>query len=565
MANIGAFIFMLNAHVPSVRLPLTPATALSLPQGEAWLHDATLDTYLPLLETFYDLAEAGVPFRLMMVLSPTLMSQLMDPTLQANFDAYLAAKIEAAEADIARHDPQQGAQGHINYLAQWYRQRFKERRQTFNERFKRDIVGAFKRLQDEGYLEIAATAATHAYLPLLSHDSSLKAQIKLGIQVYERVFGRTPRAFWLPECAYRPAQRAANGDMRPGIEHFLAEAGIQAFFTDAHAIRGGQPEGTGNSIGPHGDVQGRYVLPPLPEVPEHPATSFWPYKVADTSTGGGRPAGVMVMGRNAQIGQQVWSAQQGYPGDFDYRERHRKHGLSGLHYWRITGDSVTLADKDFYMPEWADYKIEQHAEHFSHVVGDLLRDFQQMTGHEGVMLASFDAALFGHWWYEGPLWLGRVLRALAEHPDVDLTTPSAYLQAHPPLGTLTPKESSWGAGGAHFAWNNADNHWLWPLIHECEREMAELALNHTEPSEPERRVLNQAARELLMLQASDWPFLITTGMGRDYAIQRFAQHLDRFKKLVISLANQAPDVSLAEELWALDPIFPEMDYRWFGA
>ena len=78
-----------------------------------------------------------------------------------------------------------------------------------------------------------------------------------------------------------------------------------------------------------------------------------------------------------------------------------------------------------------------------------------------------------------------------------------------------------------------------------------------------RLVLNQAGRELLLLQSSDWPFLITTGQAKDYATQRFRQHLDRFYQMLDSVANRSPNTELAGKLWEMDKIFPEIDFRWY--
>jgi len=161
-------------------------------------------------------------------------------------------------------------------------------------------------------------------------------------------------------------------------------------------------------------------------------------------------------------------------------------------------------------------------------------------------------------------WLGKVLRHLANNPDVELTTASAHIAQHPPTQVLHIPESSWGAGGNHFVWDNPETHWMWEPIHEAETRMEALANQHIAPSDDERKVLNQTARELLLLESSDWPFLVTTGQAREYAIQRFSQHLERFGKLAKSLERGAPDAELADEFWELDKVFPDMDYRWFA-
>jgi 1,4-alpha-glucan branching enzyme len=374
---------------------------------------------------------------------------------------------------------------------------------------------------------------------------------------------------WLPECAYRPAYITAEGKKRAGLETFLALNGIKVFFSETHTITGGQPVGVaaGDVIGPYGAIKRRYVIPQSSTVPQRPTTTYAAYYVSETIAGLGadRHSGVAVIGRNNRTGEQVWSADWGYPGDFDYREFHKKAGTSGLQYWRVTGANTDLGLKDYYHPDWAAYKIDQHAEHFAHLVGDLLRDHHNKGGQFGLIASNYDTELFGHWWFEGVTWIGKVLRHLANTPEIQLTTASAFVNEHPPQQVLHIPESSWGAGGTHFTWDNGETHWMWLPIHEAEERMESLARKFTAASENERIVLNQAGRELLLLQSSDWPFLVTTGQAREYASQRFNQHLARFDKLANSLEAGKANRALAEEYWELDKVFPDIDYRWFGA
>lgn len=578
MTALGAFTFVLHSHLPYARL------AGRWPHGEEWIHEAASETYVPLLSTLYDLKEEGINFKLTIGITPILGEQLADDTVLFNFVEYLDAKIKAAKSDVELYaDADEGeapsavdADGnltenakHLHYLASWYQDFYQGIKDAFINRFNRDIIGAFRQLQDEGYIEIITCAATHGYLPLLSTDSAIRSQLKAGVASYERLFGRRPKGVWLPECAYRPAYVDSDGNTRPGLETFLREEGIRVFFVETHTITGGQPVGiaAGDVIGPYGYIKRRYVIPAAktPTIPVREATTFKAYYVSETVEGASaeQHSDVAVIGRNNSTGQQVWSAEWGYPGDFDYREFHKKAGTSGLQYWRVTGDKVDLGHKDYYHPDWAGYKVEQHAEHFSHLVGDLLRTYNKDTGSFGLIASNYDTELFGHWWFEGINWIGKVLRHLANHPDVELTTAVDFIDAHPPEGVLHLPESSWGAGGNHFTWDNGDTNWMWGPIHECEERMQALADQFENPSDSERAVLSQTAREALLLQSSDWPFLVTTGQAREYAIQRFSQHVDRFNKLALSLEEGKPDVGYAEELWERDKVFPNIDYRWF--
>jgi len=592
---IGAFTFVLHSHMPYARL------AGRWPHGEEWVHEAICETYLPLLNALYDLAEEGVQYRLTIGITPILAEQLADADIIDHFDAFMEEKIAAARADIPRFRgeipppqaavnvtaataaqmgleeeerraevvPTGEANPHMAYLAEWYLAWFEGIKRSFDARFGRDLIGAFRRLQDDGFIEIITSAATHGYLPLLGTDSAIYGQLRAGIASYERHFGRRPTGIWLPECAYRPAYYTDDGRLRPGLERFLAEQGIKVFFVETHTITGGRPVGVaaGEVIGPYGEIKRRYVIPTSGVMPERYATTFKPYFVSDTTSGpqADQHSGVAAIGRNNRTGQQVWSAEWGYPGDQDYREFHRKDHLSGLQYWRVTGPRIDLGGKDAYHPDWAQFKVHQHADHFAHLVEQELRAYADGTGGDfGLIASNYDTELFGHWWFEGVDWIREVLRRLAANPLVELTTATGFVTAHPPQEVLHLPESSWGVGGNHFTWDNSETHWMWQPVHEAELRMERLVAAYPNPDAAARAVLDQAARELLLLESSDWPFLVTSGQAGGYAIQRFSQHAERFNHLAESLEAGRPDTAAAAHYWELDRVFPNVDYRWWA-
>lgn len=594
MTPIGAFTFVLHSHMPYARL------AGRWPHGEEWVHEAIAETYIPLLDALTDLAEQAVPYKITIGITPILAEQLADADILDHFEVYINEKIAAAQADIPRFKgqaprpevpvnptaqaavrlgveeeaarqeavPTSEADPHMAFLAEWYLAWFENIRRSFVERFGRDLIGAFKRLQDGGYVEIVTCAATHGYLPLLGTDSAIYAQLRTGIASYQRLFGRRPTGIWLPECAYRPAYFTENGVLRPGIERFLAEQGIKVFFSETHTITGGQPVGVaaGDVIGPYGVIKRRYLIPAARVAPERHASTFEAYYVSDTTGGLGaeQHSGVAAIGRNNRTGQQVWSAEWGYPGDQDYREFHRKDHVSGIQYWRVTGPRIDLGGKDAYHPDWATFKVQQHADHYAHLVEQELRAYAQGSGKFGLIASNYDTELFGHWWFEGVNWIREVLRRLAANPNVELTTASRHIETHPPTEVLHIPESSWGAGGNHFTWDNSETHWMWAPIHEAEARMEALVAANPDPDDVTLGVLEQAARELLLLESSDWPFLVTTGQAREYAIQRFSQHTERFNQLAESVERGHPDSGLATRYWELDRVFPEIDYRWWA-
>jgi 1,4-alpha-glucan branching enzyme len=375
------------------------------------------------------------------------------------------------------------------------------------------------------------------------------------------LLGSAPRGIWVPECGYRPAYYL-DGRVKPGVEDFLAQVGLGYFFTDTHVITGSKTVGrvAGDVADRYGKMPERkYVVPVEETAPAIQRSTMRPYYVQD--------ARVAVFGRDERTGMQVWSAAHGYPGDFVYREFHRKDENSGLQYWRITAAQSDLGSKDFYDPARAFQQVHLHADHFASLVAELVREFYDAQQKPGCVVSAYDTELFGHWWFEGIAWLKEVLRRLAKSDTVELTTAGAYLEAHPPDQVIALPESSWGAGGGHWTWLNPDTEWMWHLIRPAERTMEQLVTRYPQADGELLAVLNQTARELVLLESSDWPFLISTGQAKEYARGRFQQHLARFNHLA-AMATRGhladADRRFLENVADLDNPFPNIDYRAFA-
>ena len=436
---------------------------------------------------------------------------------------------------------------------------------SFREKYNRDVVGAFKSLQDAGNLDIITSAATHGYLPLIDRDSSIYGQLRAGVNNYNRLFGRAPAGIWLPECGYRPAyykEVDSTPLKKPGVEEFLADLGLKYFFADTHQLMGGAMVGkvAGDVVGPYGGVPMRRLVV---NIEEHPTpgerTTFQPYFVQSPK--------VAVYGRNERTGLQVWSAAHGYPGDFAYREFHKKDLASGFQYWRVTDASGDLGSKGFYDPYHAFNRVHPHADHFTDVVNEELNGYFDKSGKPGIIVSAYDTELFGHWWFEGVSWLKEVLRRLAKSEMVELTTAREYLENSPPEEVISLPESSWGLGGGHYTWSNDETAWMWPLIHNAERQMERIVARYPAAEGDMLAVVQQAARELLLLESSDWPFLISTGQARDYAGNRFQGHLARFNHLGhICDAGEVSegDLNFLNTIAEMDNPFPDIDYRAFA-
>jgi len=517
----GYLALVLHAHLPYVRHPESESYL-----EERWLYEAITETYIPLLEVCHGLLRDDVRFRLTMSITPTLLSMLTDPLLQGRYRRHLDSLIELAGKEAERTVDLPEFHG----LALHYLDRF-TRFRAFFLRYEGNLIRAFRGLQDLGVLEIVTSAATHAFLPNVQTEEAVRAQIAAAVDLHRRHFEQPPRGIWLPECGYRP-----------GLDRILNEQGLAFFFTDSHGVSLADPKPVFGTMSP--------VL-----------------------TG----EGVAAFPRDEESSKQVWSSQEGYPGDYDYREYYRDIGYdldydyvrpyihpdgirinTGIKYHRITGKEVA---KEPYRPEWAREKAARHAGNFLFNRERQVEHFVRLMGRKPLIVAPYDAELFGHWWYEGPMWLDFLLRKLHFDQDtVKTITPSEYLALYSDYQVCSLPMSSWGRDGYGDVWLRGENDWIYPALHEAERVMIDLANRHDDPDDLQRRALNQAARELMLAQSSDWAFIMDGKTMVDYAVKRTKQHLNRFRRLAQMIGECRIEESWLEQAELLQPIFPDLDY-----
>jgi 1,4-alpha-glucan branching enzyme len=518
----GSLALILHAHLPFVRHPEHEHFL-----EEDWLFEAITETYIPLLQMMQRLMSDRVPFKLTMSITPTLCSMLQDELLRERYVRHLDLLIDLASRERRRnHDHPK-----LRDLAGFYFELFSESRRFFIER-ECDLLSAFRELREAGTLEIIASAATHGLLPILQQQSpqAARAQVLIGRDVYVDLFGAEPVGFWLPECAYAP-----------GLESLLQEANIRWVVLDAHGLMFGEPR---------------------------PMRSIY----APCYT----PAGPAIFARDRHSSRQVWSADEGYPGDPTYREFYRDVGFdlpmehlgpvargqrkfAGVKYHRITGRGE---EKELYDREAAEKAAEAHASHFLEQRRQEIREIG--LGFDPIVVMPFDAELFGHWWFEGPCFLEHFIRIVASEHELCLTTPGDYLATHPTLQTVQPAASTWGENGHLSVWLDPCNAWIYPHMDAAARRMSDLAGKHAGHAPPlAERVLKQLARELLLAQSSDWAFLMKTGTAREYATNRTMDHLARFNRLHDQFAANDVDEEFLRNCEQRDNAFPNLNWRYY--
>ena len=525
----GYLALVLHAHLPFIKHPEYPDFL-----EEDWFYEAMVETYLPLLNVFEKLTAEGVDFRLTMSVTPPLCNMMSDPLLIDRFKHYLNQRVELSGKEIERT---KGTE--FEAVAHMYYDKFRRYKDLFENVYHSHILEGFKKFQDMGKLEIITCGATHGYLPLMVHKESVNAQVKVAAADYRLRFGKSPRGIWLGECAYNP-----------GDDKFLRDEGIRFFFLESHGIL-------------HGTPRPKYGI-------------YAPVYCPQT--------GVAAFARDMESAQQVWSADSGYPGDGRYREFYRDLGYDldydyikpylhsdgvrrniGMKYCKITG-KVPLNEKAPYNPQEARDVAAVHAGNFMFNRQKQIEYLSTLMDRKPLVVSMYDAELYGHWWYEGIDFLEFLFKKIYyNQTDIKLVTPMEYLDMYPVNQTVQPSMSSWGDKGYHDVWLNAGNDWIYRHLIKAAQRMTEMANQYPNADGLLKRALNQLARELLLMQSSDWAFLMTTGTAKEYSTKRTKDHIKRFNELYEQIKHNRIDEGYVYGLENSDSIFQQIDYNVYSS
>ncbi len=476
-----------------------------------------MECYLPLLQVLEtsNRKKQEDP-KITFSLSPSLLSLLNDPQLKRRFPDWVKTRLKllknSNKTDIE--------------AAQFLANKIKTQLSDWNA-CGGDLISRFSKLQQEKVIDILTCAATHGYLPLLRENiECVNAQLATAVKEHYRLLGVRPQGIWLPECAYYE-----------GLDKILLKNGLRYSVLDGHGIL-------------HSKPRPRYGI----------------YSPICSRNG------VAFFGRDSDSTLPVWSSKKGYPGDPSYREFHRDlgwdipsellkaHGINdkrplGLKLNRVTGYNTPLNKKKSYEPSIAAKKVKEHAKEYLIGRKIQLKDLIQTINQDPLLVAPFDAELFGHWWFEGPDFLAEVFKQ-AKELDITFTCLNEILKSGSRLQLCDPSPSSWGQGGFHKYWLNESNSWLISEWSKAGKAMIERC-NNGVGKEYEIRVLRQAGRELLLSQSSDWSFILKAGTTTELAKERIHRHLARFWILINSLefSKSFPESQLIE-FEKEDNIFP---------
>ena len=507
---LGKLAIVLHAHLPYVRN--NEKNSLE----EDWLFQAILECYIPLLQVIESSKkENPLNTKLTISLSPTLLSLLQNKEIQETFPFWLQTRKEFLNE--LPQEEKKASEFLIRNLDDKY---------LYWKKCSGNLIESFKLLNKSGNLDILTCAATHGYLPILRENpATVRGQINTAIRNHKNIFGTNPLGIWLPECAYYE-----------NLDQILIDCGIRYAVLDGHGILNATP-------------RPRYGI-------YAPICS---------------KKGVAFFGRDSESTLPVWSAKDGYPGDKVYREFHKdlgwelpisklqKKGIPsvrplGLKYYKITNEKISLGKKEFYQEDEARRKAEEHSEKYLLARSKQLENLTVSSSFDPLLIAPFDAELFGHWWYEGPIFIENILKKSSKY-SIRLTNLREILIQKPNLQICDPSPSSWGQGGYHNYWLNDKNAWIVPEITKAGTTFVDLSSSNFN-DEISIRLLKQAARELLLSQSSDWSFILRAGTTTELAKERIQRHLHRFWKLIEMVRNNyIIDLKFLESIEEEDKVF----------
>ena len=431
----GILSFFLHAHIPYVH-----NLGDKSPLEEQWFFEALTECYIPLLSQLEKLkpnSKRG-PY-LTLSLSPPLIEMLGDSVLLKRYRKYLECIRKISKKQVGKPS----LKGLHKNLAQWNYQFFDDKLSHLED-WDGDLLSVISKLHKKNIIELATTAATHAFLPLHQHQvNTIRAQIDIGIELFKKTFGFSPKGFWLPECGYFP-----------GLEKFLEPHNIQYICLESHGVQRAQI--ATNGTGPKPIIK--------------------------------CPNGLFALGRDEECSRLIWNASEGYPGHIDYREFHRdwvdkvdkktaekycrkleiEKLPAGIKYWRITGKN---SRKDWYDPQAASKRAKKDAKAFLKHISDASAN---ASNTPQMFLIPLDAELLGHWWFEGPQWLDILMQEVGKQNKIQMSGVSASLEHFSDAPTHQPKASSWGQNGDYSFWINPEVDWIYPLIHKAAEDLATL-------------------------------------------------------------------------------------------
>ncbi|CAN5423476.1 glycoside hydrolase family 57 protein [soil metagenome] len=476
------------------------AHAGAWPVGEEWLHQAFTSSWRRVIDVCQRLAAEGRRDLLTLGITPTVAAMLDDPYCLTQIHQWTGNWILRAEELASSSDH------HLRELAHFEQAAARDCLINIEDRWLYGGSPILRRLSEDSVLELLGGPVAHPFLPLLD-DRLVAHTLRTGSDDARLRWGTRPVGIWSPECGYRP-----------GLEQIFAAQGIGHLLVDGPALKGR-------------------------------TSQVHPIGATD----------VVCFGRDLEVTYRVWSPKSGYPGKAAYRDFHTFDHASGFRPARVTSRRIPPQDKAPWDPVAAQAQARRDAVDFVDVVRRRLVDLAAETGRRAITVAAFDTELFGHWWYEGPVWLEQVLRLLPL-AGVRVTTLRAAAQAGHVGAPVELPASSWGTGKDWRVWAGPQVADIVDAAETLGKQL--LSTVDARPTTLRDRRLDQLCREAYLALASDWAFMVSKNSAADYARSRIATHSARFERLRQALdTDPVRAAQVAAECARVDGPWGHLDAR----
>ena len=520
-----AISLILEAHLPYIKEFRKSNDLLQIGEEGRYFQFIS-ETLIPLLEVLDRLENDQIPFRIAIVMTPILCHLLSDEELQKKYLHYVDKQIEFGRQELERNSDNE----EVHKLAKNYYDRIVDRRITFTERYEKNLLKAFDFYRRRGKVEIIASCATHAFLPFISHNpESMQAQMEIPSSVYRRHFGGTPQGFWLPALGWHNE-----------LESYLRSYNYIYTILETHGLLYGDPT----------PVKG----------------CFYPAKTNN---------GTIVLARDLYATQEIKKLSA----DEVFRNNNRDAGyelpletinqflslegerhITGYKYW-----SRVSTGKDIYNPNEASDRVTKHAKTFLENTITRLEEASKHMDEAPISINAYSASSFGHLWHEGPLFIETLFRMASAYKDFRFVCPSEYIfkQNLTSIQVVNPEFSSSGVNGYAETWLDVSNDWIYRHLSHAMERMTELAERFPDDTGLKERALNQAAREILLAQSSDWSALLHRQDSTEYARNKAENSLRNFTTIYEALGSNYISTEWLTNLERRHNIFPNINYRVF--
>jgi len=518
-----ALSIVLEAHLPFVR-EYNKEENLNHSGEESRFFEYINESLMPLIEVLNRLENNHVPFRIGLSISPILCHMLNDELLQKKFLVFLDKQIEFGKQELDRAYDSGGAE--LKKLAQTYYDNAVERRIAYTEKYEKNLLKAFDFYRRRGKLEILGCCATNAFLPFLSHNpESLQAQMETAVGVYRRFFD-SPQGFWLPYLGWTQA-----------MEPYLRAYNYSYTIVDSHGQLFGNPAPAKGSFYPVKTPNGTFIIArdlyALRDIERLSSDEI--FRSSTRDAGYELPLKTIESFLTADGGRSS----------------------TGYKYWNRLNK--------IYDPQVADARTAQYAKIFLDKTTARLKEASGHMKEAPISLLAQSCDFFGRYWHEGAGFIEAVFRTAAENNNIKFICPNEYIfkQNVPDFQVVEPEFSSGGINGYAETWLDVSNDWIYRHLFRAMERMTELAERFPDDTGLKERALNQAAREILLAQSSDWPALLQRQDSTEYARARAENSLRNFTTIYEALGSNYISTEWLTTLEKRHNIFPNINYRVF--